>query len=221
MYGPLRTRACCRRRSRTARSDHPRHQVRRRGTEDGSWLGTKGGADTCACCDASLKRLGTDYIDLYYQHRLDPNTPIEETVGALAELVKAGKVRYIGLSEADADTIARAHAVHPLSALQTEYSLWSRDVEADILPTSDDSRSASSPAPAAGGLSGPSAAQHLSRDWRLEIRFTEEAMTRTARWPTSQPPSPRDRRYAGSGRIGVSRKEILPRRDPRDTAPSA
>lgn len=104
--------------------------------EDGSWRGINGTADYAkGCCDASLKRLKTDYIDLYYQHRVDPETPIEETVGAMAELVKAGKVRYIGLSEADPETIARAHEVHPLSALQTEYSLWSRDVEADILPT--------------------------------------------------------------------------------------
>jgi aryl-alcohol dehydrogenase-like predicted oxidoreductase len=104
--------------------------------EDGSWQGIKGSAEYVkACCDASLKRLGTDYIDLYYQHRVDPNTPIEETVGAMAELVKLGKVRHIGLSEADPETIARAHAVHPISALQTEYSLWSREVEAEILPT--------------------------------------------------------------------------------------
>lgn len=104
--------------------------------EDGSWLGIKGSADYVkASCDASLKRLNTDHIDLYYQHRVDPNTPIEETVGAMADLVKAGKVRYIGLSEATPETIARAHAVHPITALQTEYSLWSREVEADILPT--------------------------------------------------------------------------------------
>lgn len=103
---------------------------------DGSWQGIKGGAEYVkASCDASLERLGTDYIDLYYQHRNDPNTPIEETVGAMADLVKAGKVRYIGLSEADPATIARAHEVHPISALQTEYSLWTRDVETDILPT--------------------------------------------------------------------------------------
>ncbi len=88
-----------------------------------------------AACDASLKRLGVDHIDLYYQHRVDPNTPIEETVGAMADLVKEGKVRHIGLSEADPHTIERAHAVHPIAALQTEYSLWSRDVEAEILPT--------------------------------------------------------------------------------------
>jgi aryl-alcohol dehydrogenase-like predicted oxidoreductase len=85
-------------------------------------------------CDASLRRLGIETIDLYYQHRVDPNVPIEETVGAMAELVRAGKVRYLGLSEASAATIRRAHAVHPISALQSEYSLWSRDLEGEILP---------------------------------------------------------------------------------------
>jgi aryl-alcohol dehydrogenase-like predicted oxidoreductase len=86
-------------------------------------------------CEGSLKRLGTDHIDLYYQHRVDPNTPIEETVGAMAELVKQGKVRYIGLSEAGPQTMRRAVKVHPIAALQTEYSLWSRDPENDVLPT--------------------------------------------------------------------------------------
>ena len=86
-----------------------------------------------AACDASLRRLGADHIDLYYQHRVDPDTPIEETVGAMAELVKAGKVRYLGLSEAGPETIRRAHATHPISALQTEYSLWSRDPEDGLL----------------------------------------------------------------------------------------
>jgi aryl-alcohol dehydrogenase-like predicted oxidoreductase len=86
-------------------------------------------------CDDSLSRLGTDHIDLYYQHRVDPDTPIEETVGAMAELVAAGKVRFLGLSEAAPATIRRAHAVHPISALQTEYSIWSREPEAEILPT--------------------------------------------------------------------------------------
>jgi aryl-alcohol dehydrogenase-like predicted oxidoreductase len=86
-------------------------------------------------CDGSLKRLGVDHIDLYYQHRVDPDTPIEETVGAMAELVAQGKVRFLGLSEAAPDTIRRAHAVHPISALQTEYSVWSRDPEREILPT--------------------------------------------------------------------------------------
>jgi aryl-alcohol dehydrogenase-like predicted oxidoreductase len=85
--------------------------------------------------DGSLKRLGTDYIDLYYQHRVDPNVPIEETVGAMAELVQQGKVRHLGLSEAAPDTIRRAQAVHPITAVQTEYSLWSRDPEAEIIPT--------------------------------------------------------------------------------------
>jgi len=84
--------------------------------------------------EGSLQRLGTDVIDLYYQHRVDPNTPIEDTVGALAELVQQGKIRHIGLSEAGAETIRRAHAVHPITALQTEYSLWTRDPEAEILP---------------------------------------------------------------------------------------
>jgi aryl-alcohol dehydrogenase-like predicted oxidoreductase len=86
-------------------------------------------------CDASLKRLGVDYIDLYYQHRVDPETPIEETIGAMAELVKAGKIKYLGLSEASPATVRRAHKVHPITALQTEYSLWERHVEAEILPT--------------------------------------------------------------------------------------
>ncbi|MEV6701371.1 aldo/keto reductase [Streptomyces sp. NPDC051453] len=87
-----------------------------------------------AAVEGSLKRLGTDHIDLFYQHRVDPNTPIEETVGALAELVAEGKIRHIGLSEAGPATIRRAHAVHPVAALQTEYSLWTRDIEAEILP---------------------------------------------------------------------------------------
>jgi aryl-alcohol dehydrogenase-like predicted oxidoreductase len=87
-----------------------------------------------AAVEGSLTRMGTDHIDLYYQHRVDPGTPIEDTVGALAELVTEGKIRYIGLSEAGPDTIRRAHAVHPVTAVQTEYSLWTRDVEAEILP---------------------------------------------------------------------------------------
>ena len=86
-------------------------------------------------CDASLQRLGVEHIDLYYQHRVDKHTPIEDTVGAMAELVKAGKVKHLGLSEASAATIRRAHAVHAIAAVQTEYSLWSRDVEAEVLPT--------------------------------------------------------------------------------------
>ena len=98
--------------------------------EDGSYLGVNGKPEYVrSACDASLKRLGVDRIDLYYQHRVDRNVPIEETVGAMAGLVKEGKVRFLGLSEAAPDTIRRAHAVHPISALQTEYSLWTRDVE--------------------------------------------------------------------------------------------
>jgi aryl-alcohol dehydrogenase-like predicted oxidoreductase len=88
-----------------------------------------------ACCEASLRRLGVDVIDLYYQHRVDPQVPIEDTVGAMAELVRQGKVRYLGMSEAAPSTLRRAHEVHPISALQTEYSLWSRDPEDEILPT--------------------------------------------------------------------------------------
>jgi aryl-alcohol dehydrogenase-like predicted oxidoreductase len=104
--------------------------------EDGSFLGINGSADYVrSACEASLQRLGTDVIDLYYQHRVDKSVPIEETVGAMAELVEQGKVRYLGLSEASPDTIRRAHAVHPISALQTEYSLWTRDPEDQILPT--------------------------------------------------------------------------------------
>jgi aryl-alcohol dehydrogenase-like predicted oxidoreductase len=104
--------------------------------EDGSFRGVSGTPDYVReACDASLSRLGVDHIDLYYQHRVDPETPIEETVGAMKELVEAGKVRYLGLSEAGTETIRKAHAVHPISALQSEYSLFTRDVEDEILPT--------------------------------------------------------------------------------------
>jgi aryl-alcohol dehydrogenase-like predicted oxidoreductase len=103
---------------------------------DGAFLGISGKPDYVrSACEGSLRRLGVDHIDLYYQHRVDPNTPIEDTVGAMAELVREGKVRFLGLSEAAPDTIRRAHRVHPISALQTEYSLWSRDPEDEILPT--------------------------------------------------------------------------------------
>jgi aryl-alcohol dehydrogenase-like predicted oxidoreductase len=104
--------------------------------EDGAFLGVNGRPDYVrAACDASLQRLGVDVIDLYYQHRVDTKVPIEDTVGAMAELVRAGKVRFLGLSEAAPETIRRAHAVHPISALQTEYSLWERSPEAELLPT--------------------------------------------------------------------------------------
>ena len=104
--------------------------------EDGSWVGINGRPDYVRrACEASLKRLGVDVIDLYYQHRVDPAVPIEDTVGAMSELVEQGKVRYLGLSEAAPGTIRRAHSTHPISALQTEYSLWSREPEEEILPT--------------------------------------------------------------------------------------
>jgi aryl-alcohol dehydrogenase-like predicted oxidoreductase len=103
---------------------------------DGTWVGVNGKPEYVrSACEASLRRLGVDVIDLYYQHRVDRTVPIEDTVGAMADLVRAGKVRYLGLSEAAPATIRRAHAVHPISALQTEYSLWSRDPEDEILPT--------------------------------------------------------------------------------------
>ncbi|MBL8659125.1 MAG: aldo/keto reductase [Rhodospirillales bacterium] len=102
---------------------------------DGSFAGVNGRPEYVRqACEASLRRLRVDAIDLYYQHRVDPQTPIEDTVGAMADLVREGKVRFLGLSEAAPQTIRRAHAVHPIAALQTEYSLWSRDVEAEILP---------------------------------------------------------------------------------------
>ena len=104
--------------------------------EDGTKLGVNGRPEYVRkACDASLDRLGVEHIDLYYQHRVDPDTPVEETWGAMKELVEAGKVRYLGISEAAPETIRRAHEVHPITALQTEYSLWSRDVEDEILPT--------------------------------------------------------------------------------------
>jgi aryl-alcohol dehydrogenase-like predicted oxidoreductase len=104
--------------------------------EDGTRLGVNGRPEYVRkACDASLQRLGVDHIDLYYQHRVDPDTPVEETWGAMKELVEAGKVRYLGISEAAPQTIRRAHEVHPITALQTEYSIWSRDVEDEILPT--------------------------------------------------------------------------------------
>jgi aryl-alcohol dehydrogenase-like predicted oxidoreductase len=102
---------------------------------EGSFLGISGRPEYVrSACEASLRRLGVEAIDLYYQHRVDPNTPIEETVGAMSRLVEEGKVRHLGLSEASAETVRRAHAVHPIAALQSEYSLWTRDVEAEVLP---------------------------------------------------------------------------------------
>lgn len=150
--------------------------------QDGSWLGISGSPEYVkACCDASLKRLNTDYIDLYYQHRPDPVVPVEDTIGALAELVEAGKVRYIGLSEATGESLERANLVHPVSALQTELSLWSREVEKSILPKARElgiGFVAYSPL-GRGFLTGTiSKRQDLEKgDWRLSNpRFSEEAL---------------------------------------------
>lgn len=156
-------------------------------TEEGGFLGIKGGAGYVkACCEASLQRLGVDHIDLYYQHRVDPETPIEETVGAMAELVREGKVRYIGLSEADPEILQRAQKVHPISAPQTEYSLWSREVESEILPACRNlgiGFVAYSPL-GRGFLTGAirSRADLDPGDWRLGTpRFSEEAIARNVR----------------------------------------
>jgi aryl-alcohol dehydrogenase-like predicted oxidoreductase len=150
--------------------------------QDGAWLGISGSPEYVkACCDASLKRLNTDYIDLYYQHRPDPEVPIEETIGAMAELVQAGKIRYIGLSEASAEDLEKAHHTHPITALQTEFSLWSRDVEESILPKARElgiGFVAYSPL-GRGFLTGAiKQRDDLEQgDWRLSNpRFSEEAM---------------------------------------------
>ena len=143
-------------------------------------------ANIRAAVEGSLKRLGTDHIDLYYQHRVDPNIPIEETVGALAELVAEGKVRHIGLSEAGPNTIRRAHAVHPVAALQTEYSLWTRDPEAKLLPLLRELRIGFVPySPLGHGfLTGQirSVADFADDDWRkTNPRFTGENFQRNLR----------------------------------------
>jgi aryl-alcohol dehydrogenase-like predicted oxidoreductase len=136
--------------------------------------------------DGSLKRLGTDHIDLYYQHRVDPNTPIEDTIGALADLVSQGKVRYIGLSEASPSTVRRAHAVHPIAALQTEYSLWTREPETELIPLLRELGIGFVPySPLGHGfLTGEirSPAQLSDDDWRKNNpRFTGENFTRNLR----------------------------------------
>ena len=114
----------------------PCDEVRKRSGEGRTWLGVSGKPDYVrACCEDSLRRLGVDTIDLYYQHRVDPDTPIEDTIEAMADLVRQGKVRHLGLSEAAPATIRRACSVHPIAALQTEYSLWTRDPEVEVLPT--------------------------------------------------------------------------------------
>ncbi len=154
---------------------------------DGSFGGLDGSPEYVkAACDASLERLGVDVIDLYYQHRVDLDVPIEETVGAMAELVAAGKVRHLGLSEAGPETIRRAHAVHPITALQTEYSLWSRDAEQEILPTVRElgiGFVAYSPL-GRGFLTGSfrSASDFEEEDWRRTMpRFSEENLEQNVR----------------------------------------
>ena len=150
--------------------------------QDGAWLGISGSPEYVkACCDASLKRLNTDYIDLYYQHRPDPEVPIEETIGAMSELIQAGKIRYIGLSEASAENLEKAHHTYPISALQTELSLWSRDVEESILPKTRElgiGFVAYSPL-GRGFLTGVIKKREdlEQNDWRLSNpRFSEEAI---------------------------------------------
>jgi aryl-alcohol dehydrogenase-like predicted oxidoreductase len=137
IYGPAHERGAGRQGDRgAARRGFPGHEVRHRAGPEPHDRGANGRPDYVkASCDGSLKRLGLDTIDLYYQHRVDPNTPIEDTVGAMVELKQAGKIRHIGLSEASSKTLRRAARVHPITALQSEYSLWSRDVEDDILAT--------------------------------------------------------------------------------------
>ena len=147
--------------------------------EDGSFIGVNGKPKYVRqSCDGSLKRLGVDHIDLYYQHRVDPEVPIEETVGAMKELVEAGKVRYLGLSEAAPETIRKAHEVHPISALQTEYSLFTREVEDEILPTLREL--------GIGFVAySPLGRGFLTGRWR-SIEDMPEEDTRTARFPRFQ-----------------------------------
>jgi len=150
--------------------------------KSGEWLGVNGKPEYVkASCEASLRRLNTEYIDVYYQHRIDPDVPIEETVGAMAELFAEGKVKYLGLSESDPETLRRANAVHPISVLQTEYSLWSREIEAEILPTARElgiGFVAYSPL-GRGFLGGAikKTADLQAEDWRLENpRFQQQAL---------------------------------------------
>ena len=162
------------------REGHPRNQVRQCAQQRWRLIGVDGRpAYVRRCCEASLKRLGVDTIDLYYQHRVDPKTPIEDTVGAMAELVKEGKVRFLGLSEAAPDTIRRAHKVHPITALQTEYSLWSREPEEEILPTCASSASASSPTARLGAASSPADQDPWTIWSRATIAGTRHASGRT------------------------------------------
>ena len=172
-------------------------------------------------CDGSLSRLGVDHIDLYYQHRVDPDTPIEETVGAMAELVTQGKVRFLGLSEAAPDTIRRAHAVHPISALQTEYSIWSRDPSARSCRRCESSASASSPTARSGGASSPARCARSTTSTRPTSAATSRAFRATTspttspswRWSTSSP-RPRGAHPDRSRWPSCTRRDVMWRRSP-------
>ena len=176
--------------------------------------------------EGSLRRLGTDHIDLYYQHRVDPNTPIEDTVGALAELVAEGKIRHIGLSEAGADTIRRAHAVHPITALQSEYSLWTRDPEPEVLPVLRELGIGFVPySPLGRGfLTGADPLHRRPRRRRLRARPTRASPARTSSTTCASPT--RSTAIAaevgatpGAGRAGVAaRPGRRHRPDPRHQA---
>ena len=182
-------------------------------------------ANVRAAVEGSLKRLGIDHIDLYYQHRVDPNTPIEDTVGAVAELVAEGKVRHIGLSEAGVDTIRRAHAVHPITALQTEYSLWTRDVEAELLPLLRELGIGFVPySPLGHGfLTGEirSTADISDDDWRkTNPRFVGENFQRNLRIVDEvEARRRRGRCHTGADRVGLAPRPGRRRRpDPRHQA---
>jgi aryl-alcohol dehydrogenase-like predicted oxidoreductase len=190
----------------------------------GPGVTNSGPANIRTAVEGSLKRLGTDRIDLYYQHRVDPNTPIEDTVGALAELVAEGKVRHIGLSEAGPETIRRAHAVHPIAALQTEYSLWTRDPEAELLPLLRELGIGFVPySPLGRGfLTGTirSPRELADDDWRKSnprlratSRRTSASSTRSRPWPPNSTPHRRRSPW-----LGCSPKA---RTSPRSPAPSA
>jgi aryl-alcohol dehydrogenase-like predicted oxidoreductase len=190
----------------------------------GPGVTNSGPANIRTAVEGSLKRLGTDRIDLYYQHQVDPNTPIEDTVGALAELVAEGKVRHIGLSEAGPETIRRAHAVHPIAALQTEYSLWTRDPEAELLPLLRELGIGFVPySPLGRGfLTGTirSPRELADDDWRKSnprlratSRRTSASSTRSRPWPPNSTPHRRRSPW-----LGCSPKA---RTSPRSPAPSA
>jgi aryl-alcohol dehydrogenase-like predicted oxidoreductase len=159
--------------------------------------------------EGSLRRLGTDRIDLYYQHRVDPNTPIEDTIGALAELVAEGKIRHIGLSEAWVDTIRRAHAVHPITALQSEYSLWTRDQEPEVLPLLHELGIGSCPTPRSATDSSPEPSDRKTTSTRTTSgqptpgspartsNATSPSPTRCSRSPPTPAPHPPRSRWPG------------------------